>query len=463
LGVKERRLERGGVFVCLTSIFRRTSFRLKVVFAITCKNRLPHIKETLYQNLIDNPGATFVLLDYGDDDGLADYIKQTFRLDTGALVYYQFKDATVFKMAHAKNLAHRCGILEGADILCNLDADNLAGKGFSAYLEQQFTRTVGDPQEIFMWSRMMKGEMDRGISGRIAVTKNAFLIAGGYDEKYSTHSPDDKDFNVRLRRLGFCAQEVDARFLHAINHTDKMRFRDYPHLEGQKTYSAEKNICPVSTVVNYGNIGLGTVYRNFDKTPIEIERIPTRIFGVGMHKTATSSLHSAFQLLGLKSWHWPHAHAAKALWNQVSSAGRSFELEKYYALSDLPIPVLFEELDKSYPGSKFILTTRDEGAWLSSVQKHFQPKFNKFAAGWNTDPFTLKIHKIIYGQTDFDWDLFLNKYRQHNARVINYFKDRPNDLLVMNMSLGAGWKELCGFLNMPVPAEDYPISFKTTA
>ena len=40
-------------------------------------------------------------------------------------------------MAHAKNMAHRLGIIEGADILCNLDADNFTGPGFASYIAEQ--------------------------------------------------------------------------------------------------------------------------------------------------------------------------------------------------------------------------------------------------------------------------------------------------------------------------------------
>lgn len=381
-------------------------------------------------------------------------------IDSGRLVLYSMRGSGSFKMSHSKNLAHRCALLENADVVVNLDADNFTGPGFADYLNEHFTRTAGDPQEIFMWSRMIKGEMEKGISGRMAVTKNAFLISGGYDEKYETHSPDDKDFNVRLRRLGFCAQEVDRKYLRAINHNDKMRVREWPEFKGKPNY-CEKNICPVSTVVNQGNIGCGTAYRNFEQSEIVLERLPTRVFGIGTHKTATTSLHAAFGILGLKSGHWPNAHAAKAIWNEMTSAGKSPTLEKFYALSDLPIPQLFEQLDKSYPGSKFILTTRDEGAWIKSVEKHFNPAFNKQALAWDTDPFTHKIHKIIYGQKHFDRDLFLRKFREHNSKVITHFKDRPNDLLVMNMNLGAGWKELCAFLKMPIPQVDYPKIFKT--
>jgi hypothetical protein len=48
------------------------------------------------------------------------------------------------------------------------------------------------------------------------------------------------------------------------------------------------------------------------------------------------------------------------------------------------------------------------------------------------------------------------RYRRHNAEVLEHFKDRPNDLLVMDMSRGAGWYELCGFLRKPIPDGRYP-------
>ena len=101
-------------------------------------------------------------------------------------------------MAHAKNMAHRLGILEGADVLVNLDADNFTGQDFAGYIGEQ----MQNPQQ-FMWARKDPGDgRPRGISGRIIVTRAAFLAAGGYDEKYTTWSPDDKDFHARLERMG---------------------------------------------------------------------------------------------------------------------------------------------------------------------------------------------------------------------------------------------------------------------
>lgn len=436
---------------------------MKIAFCTTCKGRIQHVQRVLAKNIWDNPGpdSIFVLLDYNSDDGLGDFIKEEFSaaMACGKLVYYRNNEAMRFKMAHAKNMAHRAAIREGADILVNLDADNFTGEGFADYVQQAFERTQLDPQEIFLWSRMIKGVLPRGITGRIVVTRNAFLIVGGYDEKYETHSPDDKDFNMRLRRLGYCAQEIDPYYLQAVNHTDKMRFREYP--SARETTNG--NVSPVARVVNYGNIGCGTVFRNFDPTPIVLEPVPTRLFGIGMHKTATQSLHSALQILGIKSGHWENAHWAKAIWTEMKHTGKSPTLERCYAVSDTPIPQLYKELDKAYPNSKFIFTVRDEKEWIESVRRHFDATFNPFAKSWNTDPFSHQIHNHVYGRKKFDEVIFLTAYQKYNAEVLEYFKDRPDDLLVMDMSQKAGWKELCTFLEMPVPAVDYPRSGVTGA
>jgi hypothetical protein len=208
-------------------------------------------------------------------------------------------------------------------------------------------------------------------------------------------------------------------------------------------------------IANAGNFGCGVVYKNFGREPIELLLIPTRIFGIGMQKTATTSLHGALLELGYDSAHWKSAHWAKAIWVEMKSGGSSPTLERSYALCDLPIPILFRELDAAYPGSKFILTLRDEEDWIKSVRTHWSDK-NPFRGQWDTDPFTHRIHLETYGRRKFDEQVMLERYRRHNAEVREYFKARPRDLLVMDMSKGAGWYELCGFLRKPLPTGPYP-------
>lgn len=438
-----------------------------IVFCTTCRGRAQHLKETLPRNLQDNRNfedCKFFVLDYNSEDDLSQYLRHQHAadIDSGRLVTYKYPEAQRFHMAHAKNMAHRLGILEGGDILVNLDADNFTGPGFAEWIAGEMRQADGD---VFLWSRMIQHGPDRlprGISGRIAVTKQQFLLAGGYDEKFSTWSPDDKDFNARLRRLGFDALEIDTQFLNAITHPDQMRFREYKHASTINYDDASILECD-TTIANWGNVGCGCVYRNFVNRPIELKPIPTRVFGIGMHKTATTSLHAAFGILGYRSGHWENAHWAKAIWHEIKQDGRSATLERYYAACDLPIPVLFRELDRAYPGSKFILTTRDEGAWLDSVRKHWSHNHNPYRWAWNADPFTNRIHREVYGQRGFDEDVMLTRYRRHNAEVIEYFRDRQQDLLVMNMDhkRGYGWPPLCAFLGEPHPLEPYPRKFVT--
>ena len=424
-----------------------------VVFCTTCKGRLQHLSETLPRNLTDCPGAKFVVLDYNSRDGLQEFLRDLPPLREGRLVVYSFPTAGPFRMAHAKNMAHRCALLEGADILVNLDADNFTGPGFDRWIAEQFQR-----DNVFAWARMVRGELSRGISGRIAVTRQAFLKTGGYDEKYDTWGPDDKDFNARLRRLGCDGIEIDPRFLDAIRHNDKMRFREYKHARtamGEDEFNLSESD---ATIANFGNFGCGTLYRDFSGAPIELEPLPTRIFGIGMHKTATTSLHTALHILGFDSAHWKDAHWAKRIFEEMTARGRSFTLEHHYALSDLPITILYEKLDRAYPGSKFILTTRHEGSWLESVRKHWSHEHNRFRADWSKDPFTHRIHREVYGTKGFDAEIMLSRYRRHNAEVQDYFRARPADLLTIDAGAGGGWPELCRFLVCAIPSVPYPVA-----
>jgi hypothetical protein len=285
------------------------------------------------------------------------------------------------------------------------------------------------------------------------------LKLGGYDEeKFKEWGSEDKDFHLRLEMAGHAAVEIPPSYLQAISHNDKVRFKDYPYV-ADEAYTEDYHRVDRSTigklVVNNGVVGCGRVTKNFDQSNVvELTPVPTRIFGIGLHKTGTSSLHRAFKRLGFDSWHWSSAHAAKAIWREMRQTGRSGTLEQWHALCDLPIPLLYKELDAAYPGSKFVLTVRDEGEWLSSVERHFDPVFNKFRAGWEYDPFSNQVHQALYKRTEFDAAVMLARYRRHNTEVREYFRDRPGDLLIMSPS--DGWRNLCGFLDCEIPAVAYP-------
>ena len=448
-----------------------------IAFCTTCKGRAQHLKATLPKNLADNAdyfNAKFIVLDYGSQDGLFSWLalEHWKDIESGRLVVYHHPHWGAFHMAHAKNMAARLGILEGADILVTLDADNFTGPGFAHFVAGRLT----DPG-IFLCPDYVRikslphgpGRPQRGYAGRLAIRAQEFIKMGGYDETFDTWRGEDIDMIERLKRTGYTIRMIDNCYLNAIPHGPGVRFKEYPHAR-QYDNAGEFHVIKSRphTVVNYGKFGCGPVRDHFAAhfvprgvQQINLDLLPTRIFGIGLQRTSTSSLHQAFKILGFDSFHWETNQKAWAIWQEMNALGKSITLERYYALCDLPIPMLYRELDAAYPGSKFILTVRSESDWLKSVEWLWDPARNP-RYDWNVQPFTHPIHQALYGRTDFDATAFLERYRRHNAEVKEYFRDRPGDLLVMDMDHpGAGWPELCGFLNKPIPIVPYPRANKS--
>ncbi|MDE1901203.1 MAG: hypothetical protein KGI37_06115 [Alphaproteobacteria bacterium] len=447
----------------------------RIAFCTTCKGRAHHLAKTLPQNMRNNadyPNAVFVVLDYNSTDGLGDHMRRTFAapMASGRLAYYHNPEPQQFHMAHAKNMAARAGIREGADVLVNLDADNLTGAGFASYVAEEFIRAHESEDAIFLRAGEnhegpgggVSTKMPQGCGGRIAITAHAFMLTGGYDEDeaFRRWSPDDKDFALRLTNLGFVRHGMPDRFKKAIGHSQDSRLAGYDMLDRQNMGEIFHSIMEGRqnmTVANNGRMGMGVVYKNFDPDPIMFDALPTRIFGVGMHKTATTSLAAALGILGYDTAHWESPRWAFRIHREMTAQGRSPMLERHYALCDLPMPLHFKALDNAYPGSKFILTTRDEEPWLQSVRNHWQ----RYRKKWDRDGYSHKIHEALYGRTDFDEDVFRARYRAHNEAVMKHFMGRPGDLVVMNMDREAGWPELCRLLGRAMPGQPYPRKFVT--
>ena len=122
---------------------------------------------------------------------------------------------------------------------------------------------------------------------------------------------------------------------------------------------------------------------------------------------------------------------------------------EYDAFQDNPWPVLFRELDQRWPGSLFILTLREENSWIRSVLRHF-----------GSTPH--QMQRWVYG-VDFpagNEDVFLDRYRKHNEDVLEYFKDRQSDLLVVEVGAVDPWKAVCEFLSADIPDRPFPHSYK---
>ncbi len=169
-----------------------------------------------------------------------------------------------------------------------------------------------------------------------------------------------------------------------------------------------------------------------------------KVFGVGFHKTATTSLAAALEQLGYRVT-GPNRVTNR---HPERSAFRTMErlVPRYDAFQDNPWPLLYRELDQRYPGSKFILTVRPVERWIRSVVDHF---------GGTSTPMREWIYDGV-GDPAGHESHYIERYERHNRAVLEYFAERPSDLLVMDITAGDGWEPLCGFLGMPVPDAPFP-------
>lgn len=168
-----------------------------------------------------------------------------------------------------------------------------------------------------------------------------------------------------------------------------------------------------------------------------------KVFCVGFHKTGTTSMARALRKIGYRV-------AGPFGINDVNIADHALPralmlAERYDAFQDNPWPILFRELDAHFPGSKFVLTVRDSHDWIKSVVDHF---------GLGDTP----MRRWIYGEgiPIGHESTYIQRYEAHNQEVIDYFADRPNDLLVMDLSKGDGWDKLCPFLGCATQQGEFP-------
>jgi hypothetical protein len=183
-------------------------------------------------------------------------------------------------------------------------------------------------------------------------------------------------------------------------------------------------------------------------------RVQQKVFGLGLSKTGTTSLAAALNSLGIKTIHFPHDEQTYR--ELTSGQYRLSILEEYDGAVDNPIAPYYAQLDKVYPGSKFILTVRDKDSWLRSSERHWRIKTEEKRRKGELDKFVQFNHAVVFGTIDFNPDRFSWVYDTHERNVRQYFADRPDDLLILDICGGNGWEKLCGFLSLEVPQIPFP-------
>jgi len=164
-----------------------------------------------------------------------------------------------------------------------------------------------------------------------------------------------------------------------------------------------------------------------------------KIFGIGLSRTGTTSLHEALKILNRNPIHFPQ---------------NIMDFLNYDSAVDSSVAFCYKFSDVYFPNAKFVYTVRDIDGWVKSMYNYYQKVVNP-----QTNPFNDKINKIFYGKTKFNEDNnedFKNGYEKHHFDVMSYFKDRHNDMLLLDIIGGDGWDKLCPFLGCDIPDVPFP-------
>jgi hypothetical protein len=196
-----------------------------ISFCTICRDRLDHLKTTYINNLSVCSGHENILLSYGFDDDLDDYVNKhiipfanefnrkkilegyTDLLDFN---YYQV-DAEYFHMSKSKNLVHRLG---KGDIGFTLEADT-----------RITISVIGDVLKLYEGDYYIGSHYTDNFV--YAFKMEHFYKVGGFDETFQGWGWEDVDLRQRMQMIGLKYYQILPQSLEVLSHSDELRFRSY--------------------------------------------------------------------------------------------------------------------------------------------------------------------------------------------------------------------------------------------
>lgn len=195
-----------------------------------------------------------------------------------------------------------------------------------------------------------------------------------------------------------------------------------------------------------------------------------KVFCIGNNKTGTTSLYRALKDLGYVMGNQATAELliqdyAKRNFNSIIEYCHTAE-----AFQDLPfsLPYTYILLDYAFPGSKFILSIRDdENEWYKSLIRFHMKRLNIDRIQTKQDlmndeyryrGYRWEANRIIFETPEedpYNEEILKKHYIRHNEDVIRYFRFRDN-LLVINLKDTGSYLRFCEFLRVQPRYENFP-------
>ncbi|MGG7036233.1 MAG: sulfotransferase [Flavobacterium sp.] len=228
------------------------------------------------------------------------------------------------------------------------------------------------------------------------------------------------------------------------------------------------------------------------KLKLELNRIKsrkrTKYFCIGRNKTGTTSIAKAFQELGFVVGNQRTAELLmddyfKGDFDCITKYCKTAEVIKGQPVfpevfQDVPFSMAntYKIMDKAYPNSKFILTIRNNAEeWYNSLTKFHAKCFGNGGAvptwddlkkadyvyeGWMYNQVT-KQYNLTESEEPYIKEKLMAHYERHNHDVMDYFKDRPQDLLIINLADKKSYARFCDFVGVDSKNDTFPWENKT--
>lgn len=177
----------------------------------TCKNRLPHLKQTL-PLMLQQPLAEVIVVDYGCEQGTAAWVKE----HHPAARLVQVTDDPIFSITKARNTGAK---IASHEFLCFVDADVLMHLELGKWLEIN-----RNPNGFYVYP--VQKEKEYELTGFVVVAREHFSKVGGYDEAIKGWGGEDKDLYERLAWIGLSKSLVPQGSVSPISHGDELRQLD---------------------------------------------------------------------------------------------------------------------------------------------------------------------------------------------------------------------------------------------
>lgn len=203
-----------------------------------------------------------------------------------------------------------------------------------------------------------------------------------------------------------------------------------------------------------------------------------KVFCIGRNKTGTTSLKVAMNEFGYQVGDQREAEKLHKEWAKRDFSGIINYCNSADFFQDIPfsLPYTYVILDHFFPKSKFILTLRDSAEeWYSSLTRFHSKLWGKngkelptksdlqnatyIYKGWAWDGY-----RFNYNTPEDDLykkDEMIEHYNTHNKNVIEYFRHRSEDLLILNLSEYNSIEKLKDFLGVNSELTEIPWENKT--